>query len=117
VIRNTLPRVSEKAEQAAIIQLLESIGATVYKLGGARRRGDFPGTMQTPGLPDLFVFLPDLAPWVTRWPLWIEVKASGGKLRTAQDEFRALCAVAHARHIVGGLDDVIAYLTHGGWLK
>jgi hypothetical protein len=27
-------------------------------MGTTRRRGDYPGTMQTPGIPDLMAFLP-----------------------------------------------------------
>lgn len=109
-----LPRVSEKKEQAAIVKLLCSLGATVYVIGTVRAKGDHPGTRQTPGIPDIFA-------WIGRdgctWPLWIEVKARGGRLRPAQAEFKMLADHAQNYHIVGGCDDVIAWLQDHGWLK
>lgn len=102
---------TEKAEQRAIVQLLESIGAKVYSLSQPR------ATMQAEGLPDLLAFLPHPTPWLMRWAVWIEVKARGGKMRPGQDEFRRMCALSHTPHVVGGLDDVIAYLQRGGWVK
>ena len=115
-------RVAERVEQAHIVQLLRSLGAAVYVLGTVRRRGDYPGTMQTPGLPDLYVVLPPARLPATRptlrghSPLWVEVKAQGGRLRPAQVAFQAQCIVAGVPHVVGGLDAVIAYLIAGGWL-
>lgn len=107
------PRVPEKAEQAHIIQLLRSIGGRVYVIGGHRRRGDFQGTMQTEGIPDLMAFLPvrALASGRARVFLFIECKAKGGRLRPEQEAFRELCLHAEVVHLVGGLDDVIAWLT------
>jgi hypothetical protein len=117
-MRNRRP---EKVVQAEIVKLLEMIGAKVYKLGTTRQRGDFQGTMQTPGISDLYVFLPDRrgvgpADETRRTALWIEVKAEGGKLRPEQAEFRDFCKNAAHAHIVGGLDDVILFLERGGWL-
>lgn len=112
-------RVPEKVIQSQVVNLLRSIGARVYVLGTVRPKGDTPGTRQSKGLPDLYAFLPpqpytDPDSWK---PLWIEVKAQGGKLRPEQAEFRDYSVKAGHRHIVGGLDDVVAYLQKRGWLK
>lgn len=121
--RLTGPRVPERVVQQQIVTLLRSVGAAVYVLGTVRRRGDFHGTMQTPGLPDLFAVLPAskvAAPdgaFSSPTALWVEVKAEGGQLRREQAEFRAQCESAELAHVVGGVDDVIAWLIAGGWLK
>jgi hypothetical protein len=113
----SVPRVSEKTEQSHIVQLLRSIGGKVYVLGhpspndGRRSRG----TGQTPGIPDVLAFLharadePEL--------LFVEVKASGGRLQPEQAEFEDLATRAHVAHIVGGLDAVIAWLTEREYVK
>lgn len=112
-------RVPERVIQAQVVSLLRSIGARVYVLGTVRPKGDTPGTRQSKGIPDLYAFLPPL-PYTdpNSWkPVWIEVKAKGGRLRPEQAEFRDTCVKANHRHIVGGLDDVVAYLQQRGWLK
>lgn len=111
-------RVPEKTVQSHIVQLLRSIGGRVYVLGTVRRRGDFPGTMQSPGVPDLiaFVRLPgDLLPRTAC--VFIECKAAGGRLRPEQAEFRALCEASGTPHVVGDLDAVIAWLVERGVVK
>lgn len=119
------PRQRERAEQAAIVRLLRSLGATVYTLGTTRRKGDFMGTMQTPGLPDLIAFIKRKT-WldvdtpldgITRRVLFIECKAKGGRLRPEQAEFRALTLQADVAHVVGGVDEVIAWLIDQRYLK
>lgn len=112
--RNKLPRVSEKAEQAAIVKLLQSIGAHVYPLSQPR------ATMQAEGLPDLWVFMPatnDRRSSI-RSALWIEVKALDGTMRPKQELFKNLCDEHEVTHLVAfGVDGMIAYLTEGGWLR
>jgi hypothetical protein len=73
-------RVSEKTEQAHGVQLLRSLGAKVYVLGGHRRAGDYQGTMQTEGLPDVEAFLPVRGTRRRVFLKW-ECKAVGGRLR------------------------------------
>lgn len=121
----------ERSEQAAITHLLRSLGAKVYTLGTTRRKSDSHfGTMQTPGLPDLIAFLkwppPGRDPRVadaavslglTRRLLVVECKASGGRLRSAQAEFRDLALAGGIAHVVGGIDDVMAWLIANDYLK
>ena len=112
------PRVSEKQEQASIVQLVETLGGKAYVLGTTRPAGDFRGTCQTPGLPDLYAFLPyQHAASTSRASLWIEVKKVGGRRSKAQDEFKALCEASDTRYLCGTCDDVIAWLKEAGWLK
>lgn len=78
-----------------------------------------PTTRQTPGLSDLAIFLPPAprrpdAEWTF---LWIECKGRGGTLSEDQLIFRQLNQAAHVAHLVGGLDEFVAYLEHGGWVK
>jgi hypothetical protein len=126
------PRVPETAVQAHIVQLLRTLGARVYVMGTHRRRGDFHGTMQTEGIPDLMAFLPmrdrivgdgvthreiAIAPVKPRQFLFIEAKAQGGRLRPEQKIFRELCLQATVDHVVGGLDAVIAWLVERGYVR
>lgn len=122
IVRQGKPsRVSEKVEQAAIVELLRTIGAQVYVLGTVRRKGDHPGTMQTPGLPDVLAFLPprwwEPSKAFLRGTIAIEVKAKGGRLREAQKEFRAACESSPVAYVTGGLDVVIWWLESRGYLK
>lgn len=116
--RATTPRVPEKVVQAHIVQLLRSIGGDVWVLGTKRRRGDFHGTMQTPGIGDVFAILP-APPRTTgpRVPVWVECKAAGGRLRPDQAVFRDRCREAELAHIVGGLDELIVFLAERGWVN
>lgn len=109
--------IPEKTVQAHIVQLLRSLGARVYVLGVRRRRGDYQGTMMSPGIPDLMVFLPRRPPAAAGSLLFIEVKAAGGRLRPEQTTFRALCTLAAVSYITGDLDAVVAWLMDQGYLR
>lgn len=106
----------EKVEQAHIVQLLRTIGATVYVLGTRRRSGDYQGTMQSPGIPDLLAFVPQRVR-VGQHLLFIECKAGGGRLRPEQVLFRTLCQQAGIEHVVGDLDAVIAWAIEHNYLS
>jgi hypothetical protein len=97
------------------------MGAKVYVLGTRRPRGDHPGTCQSPGIPDLWIFLPPPALrdplFSTERVLWMEVKAVGGRASFEQAEFRARCIAVGVPHVTGGLTELTAYLVAGGWLK
>src|SRR5688572_12867492 len=109
----------EKQEQAAIVKLLKLLGASVYVIGTVRRKGDYQGSMQTPGIPDLYCVLNFFGKPKPYKAVWIEVKAKGGKLSEAQRTFKAETdALAPALyHIVGGIDDVQNWLVDHGWLS
>ena len=115
-------RTPEKVVQAQIVKLLKQVGARVYVLGTRRAKGDHQGTRQTPGVPDVIAFVPRKYgppgdPQDEWTHLYIEVKADGGRMRAEQLEFARYCGLAHVRHIVGGLDPVIAVLVEHGRLK
>lgn len=108
----------EKDEQAAIVKLLEALGAKVYVLGTRRPKGDHQGSCQTPGIPDLYVFLPnhrDLRLF-SNVPVWIEVKARAGRLSESQRQFAALVTDSPSHYVTGTCDDVQNWLVDHGWL-
>lgn len=108
---------AEKVEQAQIVQLLRALGGKVYVSGTTRRRGDYAGTMQTPGIPDVEVFLPRRDVPGKRLQLKVECKSERGRLRPEQAEYRELCAQAGVEHVVGTLDAVIAWCVDRGYLR
>jgi hypothetical protein len=101
------PALLEKHVQRQIVDYLRLIGAEVYVLGTVRRKGDHPGTMQTPGIPDLWAFLP--AGGFGPTTLWIEVKRKGGKRSPAQEVFAIQCDLVEQNYVCGGLDDVMRW--------
>jgi hypothetical protein len=116
-------RQPERAAQTAIKRLLVSLGGEVYVLGTTRRRTDSHfGTMQTPGLPDLIAFM-GKPRWCEVWPegqrqlLIVECKADRGRMSPEQHIFRELAMAARVQHVVGGVDDVIAWLILQRYLK
>lgn len=109
-------RVPERVVQSQIVATLRTIGAAVYVLGTKRRKGDYQGTMQTPGISDLVVFLPPRTR--QRWVLlFVEAKAHGGRLSPEQKVFRDLCVNADVAHVAGNLDAVIGWLMANDYLK
>lgn len=117
-------RIAEKVIQSQGVNLLRSLGAKVYVLGTKRRRGDFQGTNQTPGIGDVYALLvrpprcakADTVVGPLPRALWWEAKAEGGRLRPEQIEFRNACQVCGVAHIIGGLDPLFAWLVNYGYL-
>lgn len=70
------PEPSEKQIQAGISRFLQEVGLSVYDLSQPRN------TMQTPGLPDLYVVGCGRC-------LWAECKKPGGRQSEAQEAFQA----------------------------
>jgi hypothetical protein len=75
--------------------------------------------MQTPGLPDLYLFVPVPVFGETgervgrRWVgLWWEVKRQGSvsRVRPEQREFQARCVDANVDHGIGPFDAFLAWL-------
>ena len=113
----------EKDIQADIVKMLEAVGAAVYRIGTKRKKGDHQGTMQTPGIPDLVAFVmvpisPGLSSdWTHLVQLWIEVKRPGEPMREGQKTFRFHALKASCEHVVGGVDEVLAWLKARGVVK
>lgn len=122
----------EAAEQEKAIRLLRSMGAKVWVAGTTRKQGDYQGTMQTPGLPDLpFVFLPahrtgSLAfrgHEQDRVLLVVEMKSpTAARTKTRgrspeQVEFAELCELANVHYFCGDCDGLIGWLISHGFLR
>ncbi len=93
-------RIPEAQVQRDVVRLYEQFGCLVYSLSQPRE------TMQTPGIPDLYVFNRRV-----RVAWWHETKAVDGKLSDDQLTFMAACQLCGAGHVVGGLDAAKAKLT------
>ena len=114
---------NEKSEQADCIKLLRMLGARVYVLGTVRRKGDYHGTMQTPGIADLEAWLP--VPLAKRrsilFPrrlLKMEVKRSKGSATTPdQKAYASLCSEAGIDYVRGDLAALMAWLVAEGFLR
>jgi hypothetical protein len=93
------PFAREKAVEAGVIDLFRKCGLLVFKLSQPR------ATMQSEGIPDLWVFCPR-----RRLAFWWEVKRPGGKLSPHQQRFRELSLECGIGHHVGGRDEARALL-------
>jgi len=113
----------EKIVQTHVVQLLAGLGAHVYTLGTRRSRGthcprchefvpEGQSTRQTPGISDIFSFLPAFPRLGIPAPrlLIVEVKAERGRLSPEQRAFADQCTAAGIAHVVGGVDEVIEWL-------
>jgi hypothetical protein len=117
----------ERAEQGSIKNLIELLGGVVKTIGTTRATccgtcgapSTDPTTRQSPGLADLVAYLPPPKRQQARgWTqVWIECKGRGGTLSIEQVAFRELNLRAGVAHVVGGVDEVIEYLTAGGWVN
>lgn len=118
--RNTSPL--ESVEQLGIRKLMLSLGGKEYVLGTKRKKTDFHGTMQTPGIADLQFFLPERRVEMALYRKWrfvvVEAKRQkGGRFSPEQIEYRDLCLAAGIDYIGGCLDDAIAWLISEGYLR
>lgn len=113
----------ERYEQADGLKLLLGLGGRVYVSGTVRREGDYQGTMQTPGIPDVEVYLPaprygrPLVPGNTRRLLKWECKRPGGKPSPAQRDYAELARAAGVDHVTGDLTALLAWLVSAGYLR
>jgi len=111
----------EAAEQEKALRLLRSMGARVWVAGTTRKRGDYQGTMQTPGLPDLpFVFLRRGDGYTL---LVVEVKSptAARSIRAGRSpeqlEVARLCELANIHYFCGDCDGLIGWLISHGFLR
>lgn len=121
----------ERREQEAVKRLLRALGAKFWVAGTVRRIGDYHGTMQTPGLPDLpLVFLPrhKLPGYATGdgMPFQLVVievkspaaaKSKNGGLRPEQHDLLTFCGAAGVPYLHGDLNAIIAWLVEQGYLR
>jgi ribosomal protein S27AE len=120
----------EKVEQAQILALCAVVAEAVWTLGTRRGRGkacpacgtfvaEHQGLRQTPGHPDLVIFLrprpgdPDGVPALLYW----ETKAGRNATSADQDRFLALAARCGVAVGVGDYQAFVAYLIAAGRLK
>lgn len=69
-------------------------------------------TRQTPGIPDLLIFVPGrFLPW------WHETKAPGGKQSPAQVTWQARCETVGMSYVLGGLPEALAHLKLVGLMR
>lgn len=95
---------SEKQVQLRIKDALDGMGFHVSDLSQPR------ASMQTPGLPDLYVMHPN---WGVA--LWVEVKGPTTPLSGAQKAWHSLAELAGANLVVArSVADVVAYLEELG---
>lgn len=106
-----------QAEQAAGRKLLLALGAKVYAIGTTRRRTDYQGTMQTPGMPDIKFFIQARGASPRRRGVWWESKAGTGRLSPAQREFRDLATSSGEDYIAGDVDALIVWLCAEGYAR
>ena len=106
----------ERQEQVNICNLTRSLGGRVWVLGTTRRKGDYQGTNQTPGLPDLWLVLPSRNGHPAMG-IWWEVKAPNGKRTEEQMQFAEACQGAGVHYGWGPLDTYIAYLRYWDRLR
>jgi hypothetical protein len=122
----------ERAEQEGVKKLLRTLGARFFVAGTVRKKGDHPGTMQTPGLADIpLCFLPRRSRLSQSYHdtggeyqlVVIEVKSpaaaktKSGGLRPEQADLKNLCAEAGVPYIHGDLNAIIAWLIENRYLK
>ena len=88
---------AETALQQQVVKFYRDVGCEVYILGGVPRR-----TMQTPGLPDLWVFQPSRE---RGW--WHEIKTVDGVLSLDQEDFKERCSACDIPYTQGGLQSAI----------
>ena len=115
-LRPRLPRVPEKVVQAQVVKLFRTFG-NCYVIGTTRRRGDYQGTMQSRGIPDLIAFIRPQPRTAQRKyaHLYWETKAEDGRLSPEQKVFEQECELSETHHGVGGYDDAVAWLIQHGY--
>ena len=97
---------SEAKVRSEITALLQGVGASVFSTSQNRK------SRITAGTPDLFCALPKRLGWLA-----IEAKASGGKSSPEQQALETFCAFHGCPLVVGGFDEVFAYLKAVGLVQ
>lgn len=98
------PRPIEKQVVARVRLLLHSVGVETHSTQQTRP------SRQARGLPDLWCMSQRTGGF------WLEVKRPGGKQSPGQVAFQHGCARANIPYVLGGLDEVVAFLMSRGIL-
>lgn len=117
----------EKVEQSNIERTFEQLGGKHYTIG--TRRGhvrckhcgqqtpEHQGTKQTPGIADVFGFIPVPSRGITLF-VAVEVKRQkGGRASDEQREFRDWCRRAGILHVLGSFNEFLQFLVREGVIK
>ena len=92
---------TEKETQAAVKKVYRDVGGFVYDLSQPR------ATKQTPGVPDLIVFLT----WRGKGYMFFhEVKTAAGRQSSPQKAFQDSCGRAGETYLLGGVPEGIDHL-------
>ena len=94
---------TEKQVQRDVVKLYRKVGCEVVIFSQPRK------TMQTPGIPDLRVYLVRKG---LAW--WHETKTPKGKQRLAQGDFQDRAEQCGETYVMGGLEAAIAQLRKVG---
>ncbi len=115
------------------MRFLVGLGGRVYVSGTRRSRGrkcptcqtfvaEHQGTRQTPGIPDLEVFLPlpprrRAAGDTSRVLLKVECKRTGERMTDDQVAYARLTTSAGIHHVAGDLNAVLAWAVQEGYVR
>lgn len=104
----------EKVEQAHICAFVRAtLQGKVWVLGTVRRRTDYQGTNQTPGLADLWMVLPAVRD-LPSVGVWWETKSKAGQRSAAQVQFGEACQSAGVAYGFGPFDAFMAWAISQG---
>jgi hypothetical protein len=110
----------EDVEQNGIRELVAWMNGRTWVLGTRRRKDDYQGTNQTPGLADLWNVVPTTTRGAELLPalgFWWETKAPQGRRSPEQIAFGDACVMAGVPYGYGTLNDFIAWLIARGRLR
>lgn len=96
---------TEKDVERQLDRLMQTLGWKVIRLSQPRR------SMVSIGLPDRRYLSS-----VHRHSFWCEVKRPGGKQSDKQKEFQAMVESAGDDYVLGGVQEVMAYLSAKGFI-
>jgi hypothetical protein len=109
------PTAKEKDVEHACDRLMMLMGWRIVRFSQAR------ATMQTPGIPDRKYYAPDeyRGAFIASVPLtfWFECKREGGKQSDYQKRFQKMCEAAGEHYVLGGVDELTAWLSSKGLIE
>lgn len=101
----------ESETQRALVALFMACGGIPYSTSQGYRE-DPGGTRCSPGIPDLYVFVPR-----RNLGFWWEVKRPSGKRTWAQIGFAQYCTACGIPYGWGGVEEAKSFLEYRGLMK